>query len=59
MSELMKCPDDLCKAVNENDEFMWIVYDMNLMPEQITTKEQVCGLRGAWMMYVALKALTK
>jgi hypothetical protein len=55
--ELMKCPADLRDAVNNSDEFQWIVYDMDLMPEQITTKNQACGLRGAWEMYTRLKAL--
>jgi hypothetical protein len=53
----MKCPKDLCDAVNNSDEFQWIVYDMDLMPEQIRTREQVCALRAAWMMYNALNSL--
>lgn len=55
--EGVKCPDDLRDAVNNSDEFQWIVYDMGLMPEQITTMEQVCALRAAWMMYNALTEL--
>lgn len=46
-----ECPKDLRDAVNNDGTFQWIVYDMNLMPEQIETREQVCALRAAWMMY--------
>lgn len=50
----VRCPDDLRDAVNNDDTFQWIVYDMDLLPEQISTLEQVCALRAAWMMYQAM-----
>lgn len=45
-SELMHCPKDLSEWVNSDSAAMWYVYDVNLMPEQIKTKNQACGLRG-------------
>lgn len=44
--ELMDCPKDLSEWVNSDSAAMWYVYDVNLMPEQIRTKNEVCGLRG-------------
>lgn len=57
--ELMKCPDDLCKWVNENSSAQWFLYDLNLMPEQITTAKEVCALRGfqkGWQAHEIAKA---
>lgn len=42
----MSCPKDLSQWVNENPKAMWFIYDLDLMPEQIHTKEEVCALRG-------------
>lgn len=44
--EKMSCPDDLSEWVNDNHDAMWFVYDLNLMPEQITNRGEVCALRG-------------
>ena len=55
----MKCPKDLADAVNNDDEFKGYVYDMGLMPEQITTKYEVCGLRGAFIIWKAIKFKNK
>ena len=49
----MNCPKDLCEWVTANPKAMWFVYDLNLMPEQITTKEEVCALRGFQYGWVA------
>lgn len=50
----VECPADLREEVNGDGTFQWIVYDMGLMPEQIQTKEQVCALRSAWIMFNAM-----
>lgn len=55
----MICPRDLCDIVNDNPDFQWYVYDMGLMPEQITTKEMACALRGAWFGWKAHEDMVK
>lgn len=46
IEEKMSCPADLSEWVNANPKAMWFVYDLNLMPEQITNRGEVCALRG-------------
>jgi hypothetical protein len=46
ITEKMDCPEDLSEWVNNNPKAMWFVYDLNLMPEQITNRGEVCALRG-------------
>jgi hypothetical protein len=46
IEEKMSCPADLSEWVNANPKAMWFVYDINLMPEQITNRGEVCALRG-------------
>lgn len=42
----MKCPLDLNKRVQDDLELQWFLYDLDLLPEQITTGREVCALRG-------------
>ena len=46
MSEEMDCPKDLIEWVSSDSDIIWYLYDCDLLPEQIHTKEQVCALRG-------------
>jgi hypothetical protein len=59
MSEPMDCPKDLAEWVNENPAVMWFVYDVDLMPEQIRTKEEVCALRGFYYGWKACELAQK
>jgi hypothetical protein len=52
--ENIKCPEDLRQWVSD-EKMDWILYDVDLLPEQIDSKEKVCALRGfklGWEMRV-------
>lgn len=44
--KITRCPDDLLKWILKNEIVLGYLYDVDLLPEQIYTKKQVCALRG-------------
>lgn len=53
----MECPKDLAEWANSDPKILFVLYDIDLLPEQIHTKEQVCALRGfqfGWAGYELL-----
>ncbi len=49
----MDCPKDLIEWVNSDPKIIYYLYDINLLPEVIKTKEQVCVLRGFMFGWIA------
>lgn len=46
MSTNLKIPKDLIEFANSSFTITNLLYDLNLLPEQIDTKEGICSLRG-------------
>jgi hypothetical protein len=43
---MLDLPRDLIDWVNSDTLIIGYLYDIDLLPEQINTKEQLCALRG-------------
>lgn len=51
-----QCPKDLYEWILKNEQVLGYLYDIDLLPEQIHTKNQVCALRGFYYGWKAKEA---
>jgi len=57
--KIIKCPKYLQDFVNSNFVIQSILYDLNLLPEVITTKKQFLTLKKFYMEWRVSKILNK
>ncbi len=57
IDDTMECPIDLSSRVATDMDLQWVLYDLDLLPEQLHTGRQVCALRGFILGYDAGKPL--